>query len=309
MLYDMTGGKPILLSENSYQKEKDLQHYVEKNMETLLGLRFMATEQRLDENNRADSIAYDESTNALVIVEYKKVENSGIVDQGFNYLAVMLENRGNLLHDLRKQFKSEKEMNDVDWTQSRIIFIALEFSSRQIHATSFTDMPFELWEAKRYNNILSLKNVTNKMKNCSVKTFKMEGQYKKVMDEVVIYSEEDHFRGHEAFYEIFCDLKDRILELDRTTYKVKKTGMSFEVDGKRFCEVNCPIHNKDFDLLLNNEKQPIDDPYKMATNIKSHWGNLTWRVKVNLQSDLDQIMSYVEQAYQATDSSKKSTAS
>ncbi|HYJ02546.1 MAG TPA: hypothetical protein VEW92_10065 [Nitrososphaeraceae archaeon] len=52
--------------------------------------------------------------------------------------------------------KAEFILN-IDWTQSRIIFISPVFSTYQRKAIEFKDLPIELWEIKQYyNNIISL---------------------------------------------------------------------------------------------------------------------------------------------------------
>ncbi len=40
----------------------------------------------------------------------------------------------------------------MDWTQSRIIFISQSFSSYQKNSVNFKNLPFELWEIKRFKN-------------------------------------------------------------------------------------------------------------------------------------------------------------
>ena len=47
--------------------------------------------------------------------------------------------------------------NEIDWSQSKIIFISPSFSPHQVNSINFKDMPFELWEIKRYlNDMISL---------------------------------------------------------------------------------------------------------------------------------------------------------
>ncbi|MFL6434996.1 MAG: hypothetical protein ACJ71O_14835, partial [Nitrososphaeraceae archaeon] len=41
---------------------------------------------------------------------------------------------------------------DVDWSQSRIIFIAPEFTRYQQYAIEFKDFGIQLWEVHKYSN-------------------------------------------------------------------------------------------------------------------------------------------------------------
>jgi len=45
------------------------------------------------ENFRIDSLAFDEETKAFVVIEYKKGENFSVIDQGYTYLSLVLNNK------------------------------------------------------------------------------------------------------------------------------------------------------------------------------------------------------------------------
>lgn len=301
MLYDVSKNDLVLIKENGFHLEKDLQNFVEDNMKALLDLDFLATEFWIDDHNRADSIGYDSSSNAFVIIEDKNVKDRGLVDQGFTYLAALLDRKERFVLLYNEKMGGSKQIKDFDWSQSRIVFISPEFNDRQIQSTSFNDMPFELWELKKYGSIISWKDVSTKMKDNSVKTLdKVTNRSRPVISEIVTYTEEGQFESSPELYDQFLLLKDRIMSLGNVTTRTTKTGVKYYVDGTRFMEVSCPIHVNDFDLLLNNGRKHIDDPYKMAKDISSNkWGCLTWLVKVNMNSDPDVIMFYVKQAYEA----------
>ena len=48
--------------------------------------------------------------------------------------------------------------DDFDWTQSRVIFVALFFTDYQKMAIGFKDLAIELWEVKKYSRNLVLFN-------------------------------------------------------------------------------------------------------------------------------------------------------
>lgn len=45
------------------------------------------------ENFRIDTLAFDEEIKAFVVVEYKKDENFSVIDQGYTYLSLVLNNK------------------------------------------------------------------------------------------------------------------------------------------------------------------------------------------------------------------------
>ena len=163
-----------LVDTNAFALEKEIQVLIENNTQQLWNLRFVASEFSVDQF-RFDSVCFDDESKSFVIIEYKKDHSFSIIDQGFSYLSTMLQNKSDfilknndslvppLLEDW--EFQSDFIMayensvimrtlkkDDVDWSQSRIIFISPSFSIHQKNSINFKDMPFELWEIQRYSN-------------------------------------------------------------------------------------------------------------------------------------------------------------
>ena len=59
-----------------------------------------------------DSIVYDESTRALVIIEYKKVRDKDVITQGLAYLQLLQEQHANLAHLYQQE--TNKVIVDVE---------------------------------------------------------------------------------------------------------------------------------------------------------------------------------------------------
>ena len=64
----------------------------------------------------------------------------------------MLNNKADFNLEYNENNKNTLKRNDIDWSQSRVIFISPSFTSHQKEAINFEDLPIELWEVKRYNN-------------------------------------------------------------------------------------------------------------------------------------------------------------
>ena len=134
MLYRMVDDRLERLSDDGFPKEKDLQTFVEDNIEELLGLKFIATEFVVDDHNRVDTLAYDEESNSFVVIEDKNVRGRSLVDQGFSYLSAILDRKERLVLQYNKTTGEARDVKDFDWSQSRIVFIAPSFTERQINA-------------------------------------------------------------------------------------------------------------------------------------------------------------------------------
>ena len=71
---------------------------------------------------RIDTLAYDKEANAFVIIEYKRSKNYSVIDQGYAYLSLMLNNKSDFILEFNENLNSSLKRNDVDWSQSRVLF-------------------------------------------------------------------------------------------------------------------------------------------------------------------------------------------
>ena len=149
-LYNLKKNKLSEVRRLSFDLEKDIQMLVEQNVETLFDLEFVSTEFRVGAF-RLDSLCFDNETNSFVVIEYKKGSSYSVIDQGYLYMSVLLNNKSDfILEYIEKTGKPKK--SEVDFSQSRIIFISQSFNSYQKNSVNFKDVPFELWEIKKYSN-------------------------------------------------------------------------------------------------------------------------------------------------------------
>ena len=135
-------GVPFLL-------EKDIQKLIEGNVHQIFGLTFLQTEISIDKY-RIDTLCYDEENNSFVIIEYKKGSSYSVIDQGFTYYQLVLNNKSEFILLLSHHLGKLLKVDDIDWSQSRIVFISPSFNSYQKDSVNFKNLPFELWEIKNY---------------------------------------------------------------------------------------------------------------------------------------------------------------
>ena len=154
-LYNVKGNNLKSIGVNQFKLEKEIQQLVENNIDELFGLEFVSSEFKIGEF-RIDTLCFDSENNSFVIIEYKKGSSYSVIDQGYSYLSVMLNNKSDFILEYNESKNKTVKRNDVDWTQSKIIFVSPSFNSYQKNSVNFKDVPFELWEIKRFsNNIIS----------------------------------------------------------------------------------------------------------------------------------------------------------
>ena len=139
------------IKEKKIDLEKDIQKITEENLETIFGLKFVSSEFALH-GFRIDTLAFDEEVKSFVIVEYKRDRSFSVVDQGFAYLALMVNNKSDFILEFNEKTNKNLKREDVDWSQSRVMFLANSFTTYQQNAINFKDLPIELWEVKVFDN-------------------------------------------------------------------------------------------------------------------------------------------------------------
>ncbi|MEV8333072.1 transporter [Streptomyces niveus] len=114
--------------------EADVQGLVEAHMETLLGVRFLASEYATGpvHGGRIDSLGLDEN-GSPVIVEYKRGVGAGVINQGLFYLSWLMDHRAEFEHLVRDRLGATAAAQ-VFWSGPRLICIAGDFTRYDVHA-------------------------------------------------------------------------------------------------------------------------------------------------------------------------------
>lgn len=302
------------INKDSFKLEKDIQQVVEANMETLFGLEFVRSEFSVAEF-RLDSLAYDEANNAFVIVEYKKGSSYSVVDQGYSYLSVMLNNKAEFILEYNERTGKQLKRSDVDWSCSRVIFVSPSFNTYQKNSVNFKDVPFELWEIKKFEG--GLIAVEQQTSTSSESIDKISGSnpdsvIKSVSKEVKAKSEEELTSGLSAeLSEVWLELKSQLLELPNTSVHTTQNYVSIKFDSTalifvRFSkkELRCEIVRGNINEDGSKAKTffEIDDP-KVVTKVRTwNWkSGVTGSVYTFTLSDIEQIdyrMYLIKQKYE-----------
>lgn len=286
------------VKERPFKLEKDLQQLTEVNLELLFNLKFVGSEFSLNQL-RIDTLAFDVSSRAFVIIEYKKDRNFSVIDQGYAYLALMLNNKADFILEYNEQANKSIKKNDVDWSQSRILFISPSFTTYQREAINFRDLPIELWEVKRYDNdtiaFNEIKATTTK--ESIQKVSRNKGTVQTVSKEVKVYSELDHLADlPNKIKEYYNRYKEAILSWEGVGIKPKKQEIGYAVETI-FCDF--VLQKGNIKIMINLKKGNLDDPKGISVDMGNigHWGNGDYQVRVNDNDDFDYIVSLIRQSY------------
>lgn len=296
-IYLKTNNKLKEVEEKAFKLERDIQRVFEENLNIVMQLTLVKSEFTI-KDRRIDTLAYDEQTNAFVIIEYKRDKNISVFDQGITYLGLMLANKADFVIEYNEQFKKNIKRDDVDWTQSRIVFVSTSFSEYQIAAADFKDFSIELWEAKQFeNNLISINPIKKTKTAPSIKPITQQSAtYKKVTDEIKVYTEEEHMaRASEEIAVLYVKFRDAILNLaDGIEVKPQKVYVAFKLDTNI---ADVEVQKNSLKIFINAKVGKINDGKGIARDISNigHTGNGDYLVQVTNDNDLEYIMSLIKQ--------------
>jgi predicted transport protein len=161
------------LPTQSPQVEKSLQNLFEANLESLLGVRFLASEYSTGpvHGGRIDTLGIDED-GSPVIIEYKRSINENVINQGLFYLDWLMDHKKDfqwLVLDVLGQTTAQK----VEWAAPRLICIAGDFTRYDGHAVKQINRSIELIRYRRFGkNLLMIElihtpRITSKLPSSS----------------------------------------------------------------------------------------------------------------------------------------------
>lgn len=287
------------IHEQPFKLEKEIQTLTERNMSTLFGLHLVRSEFTIG-RFRIDSLAFDEQSRAFVIIEYKRNSSFSVIDQGYAYLALMLNNKADFILEYNEANpKRALRKNDVDWSQSRVLFVAPTFTAYQRESINFKDLPIELWEIHRYDNqTIAYHAIQAASPTESINTISSQDTViAEVTKEVKVYTEDDHLDGKsEAVQELYQTLKQKILEIGEITIKPTKLYIGFV---GRHNIVDIHIQQQALKIWINLSFGELKDPAELMRDVSQtgHWGNGDYEVRLNNDDNADYLIGLIKQSY------------
>jgi predicted transport protein len=294
------GNSLEFIKEKTFKLEKEIQELTEQNLSAVLSLDFVKSEFSLH-NFRIDTLAFDKESNAFVIIEYKRDKNFSVIDQGYAYLSLMLNNKADFILEYNETQQNTLKRSDVDWSQSRVIFVSPRFTNYQREAINFKDLPIELWEIKRFeNNTVSYEPIEKTNATESINTIsKKSKEIQVISEELKVFTEEEHVQKSDIeVRELYEVLKERIMAFgDNINLNPRKLYVGFKVDTNTFCDFI--FLNKSLKLHLNLKIGELEDSRNIARDVSNvgHWGNGAYEIKLTDQEEIDYVLSLIKQSY------------
>jgi predicted transport protein len=305
-LFEIEGQSLATVEQTNFSNEKTLQRLIEQNLKPVFNCRLVASEfpTGAQHSGRIDTLALSEDDNP-VIIEYKKVESSELINQSLFYLHWIHDHRGDFEIAAKKALGNK---TDVDWTDVRVICIAPNYKKYDLHAVQVMGANIELWQYRLFKNeCLYLEEVFRKsVSTADASPFDdkdpvMVAAGKKAAQtaKTGTYTFDQHLRGKpEEIQQIVQAAQEFVLGMDQSIQEVPK---KFYIAYKLSQNIVCVEAQKKCVLLylkLAPKGLGVLPPIVRDVTEIGHFGTGDLEISLNSLEDFETAKPFIRKAYE-----------
>jgi predicted transport protein len=293
-LFRIEGSSVEELGGGSVSLEKSLQTLFEKNLDALLGVRFLASEFTTSNGGRIDTLGIDEN-DCPVIIEYKRAINENVVNQGLFYLDWLMDHRGDYEWLVLKAF-GQKTAQEVEWSTPRLICIAGDFTKYDEHAVKQINRNIELIRYSKFGDDLLMLDLITAIQ---AKTgFQVEQQAKSWQGPKT----SDLENANPALLDRFEALKAFLMALgDDVQMQVLKYYIAFK-RIKNFCCVQLYNHEKKLMVTVKVDPSTVTIEQGFTRDVRNigHQGTGDLEITIRTDADFEKAKPLLVRSYEAS---------
>jgi predicted transport protein len=278
--------------------EKSLQELVERNLETLLGVRFLASEYWTGpvHRGRIDTLGIDED-NSPVIIEYKRASNENVINQGLYYLDWLLDHKAEFQLLVQKRFGPDAA-ESIEWTSPRLICIAGEYTKYDIHAVQQINRQIELLRYRKYGDDLLLLELISAPRNGEGEP--NGAQAAQPGDTTQYKTFEDNLRqADQELVDLYTAFRAMMLAMgDDLQIKRLKYYEAYKRIRNIACVIIQPqVRNLLVTVPLNPDEVELVPGFTRDVRKIGHWGTGDLEITLRTMDDLERARPLLERAY------------
>ena len=305
-LFEISNGRLSSIEQSNFVEEKQLQTLIEDNLEVVFNCRLVASEFDTGPQHagRIDSLALSEDNNP-VIIEYKKIESSELINQSLFYLYWINDHRGDFEIAVQKSLgKSVK----VDWSGVRVICIAPNYKKYDLHAVQVMGANIELWTYRLFkNSSLYLEEVFQKSyavspsiaTNGKNPVMVAAGKKAALTRATGTYTFEQHLKGKSnTIRELALAIQEFIMGLDPAIEEApKKLYIAYKISQNIVC---MELQKQRVILYLKLNPKEISGPPGISRDVShiGHYGTGDLEITIKSIEDFHPAKPFIEIAYQ-----------
>ncbi|WP_375577489.1 DUF5655 domain-containing protein [Paracidovorax oryzae] len=302
-LFRIASGKAAELQGAASDLEKPMQNLIEANLDTFLGIRFLASEYSTGKTHggRIDSLGLDEN-HCPVIVEYKRSVGENVINQGLYYLDWLMDHQAEFkLLVLEKVGKSAADA--IDWSAPRLVCIAANFTKFDGHAVQQMNRNIELIRYRQFGDDLLLFELANASTAAVSKAKVIKGTKAPAVAAPVSGGTDKNFSEQLSTLPpdlklVLTSLEDYTTSLgDDVLRKELKLYLAFK-RLKNFATV--VLAKKGVLLYLHLDPRPVTTAMKNARDVThiGHWGTGSLEVTLTSMKDFEEVKPLLMAAYE-----------
>lgn len=304
-VFQHINNKLIQIKEKKVDLERDIQKVTELNLEAIFGLRFISgsinnefSVKAQEQDFYIDTLAFDEAQRSFVIIEYKKDKSFSVIDQGFAYLSAMLNHKADFVLELNERLHKNFTKKDIDWEQSRVIFVSPEFTNYQRNAINFKDLPIFLYEVRVYeNNLIEFDPIKPYRTTESIGSLSKDKTIQEVSREVKSYTFQDLLQRVDTDNkELFIRLHDELLNIGDGIKENVTTGyVGFRFHGTNYTAIS--YHSGKIVFYFRTKTKPVTT-LKIEKPPQTAWDTTPlWKTYITDESQIPQVLEVARHAY------------
>lgn len=296
-----------LVRPKGFANEKELQNLVESNLKEIFNCKFIASEFSTGSvhGGRIDTLALSEDNNP-VIIEYKVVESSQLINQSLYYLSWLFDHRGDYEVAVQKALSGND--TTIDWSSIRVICIAPDYKKYDLHAVEMMGSNIELWQYRYFENGMLLFEEIFKKSLVSTHVGEvMNGKNPKMVEagkkaaitrQTGVYRVEEHMDKIDKHkLNLAKELEEYILGLDESIEEApKKYYIAFKVSQNFVC---MEIHKSHIFLYLKINPAELSSLPNIARDVTNigHFGTGDLELRIKSEGDIPLAKEYIQMAF------------
>ena len=299
-LFNISGNEVSQLEAKSVELEKSLQKLIEQNLETLIGVTFLASEHSTGpvHGGRIDTLGIDEN-NCPVIIEYKRTSSENVINQGLYYLDWLLDHKAEFQLLVMKALDAEKA-ETVDWQGARVLCIAGDFTKYDQHAVQQINRNIELIRYCKFGDQLLLLELINRV---IVQTEREPTTTVETATSPSYKTITDYFqKADQALLDRYSALESFLLSLgDDVEQKTTKYYVAF----RRLKNFACiEIHVSSNEILIfikvNPDSIVLEDEFTRDVRKIGHFGTGDLEIRLKSAEDLEKAQPLLIKSYESS---------
>jgi predicted transport protein len=305
-LFAISGKKLSLIEQTNFDAEKLLQALIEGNLQTVFACRLVSSQfsTGIQHAGRIDTLALSEDNNP-VIIEYKKVESSDLINQSLFYLAWLHDHRGDF------QVAAQKALGpniEIDWSDVRVICIAPNYKKYDLHAVQVMGANIELWSYRLFNNeTLYLEEVLQRAYAPSVggsipekdPVMVAAGKKAAITKATGSYTFDQHLAGKpQNIRDLAVAVEEFVMSLDPAMEEApKKLYVAFKISKNIVC---MEVQHQKVMLFLKLDPRTVEALPGISRDVSAigHFGTGDLELTLKTIEELEQVKSLIVMAYQ-----------